>query len=822
MKFRSVRRALAIGASIAALAVNGSAWAQSQTVPQDTQQPISGASVTAAPTTEQYQGGQDRGSPVTGSTGGLEDIIVTARRSSESLLKVPVAVTALSSDALVRNNVTTLESAAQLVPFVTLARFAAGNGALLSIRGIGSTPTDAGVQQSVLVNFDNVLVGRGRLIQQGLYDLAQMEVLKGPQALFYGKNSPAGVISITTADPGNKLEGYARAGYEFVADERYFEGAIGGPVTDTLKVRLAGRYAAMDGYIHNSAPAQPFPNTPAFAPWIAAGATLPGASARLGPNTEDIGARLTVVWDATPSLNIKLKYSYGRARNAGDDELYILYCGRGITHPSAYGSLDLNGDCAFDRHTSVSDFPAVLTANMPEANGGVPYGRLTTHIASLNANWEINDQLKLAAITGFYDLRNTSSFVANQTSFAGIYNVAEEHTWSIAQELRLSSDFDAPVNFVIGGYIDRIHQWNNNHSAIAPLPVDPATGKYYTYDRLIDFVSTSQSVFGQIIWDITPSLELTAGARYTRDKRDSLDGLTYVNPAFAANLRAQGNYLDRIYRGSNYSPEATLSWRPDARQTLYIAYKTGYKSGGFSYPAILIPSFTDENTTFKPETAKGFELGYKAQLLDNRLRLEIAAYRTNYKNQQLSSFDATLNSFIVSNAGRTRVQGIEMQVAYVPIEGLNLRGALGYNDAKYQSYVGAACIAGSPAGCLADLSGRRLPRAPKWSGNFGATYDMSLGNDLKLGFNGDAFYSSSYNTLDSLDPETVQASFWKLNAGISIGAEDDTWKLSFIGRNLTNEFINLFGNDSSRGSPGDYIGVPARPREFVIEGTYRF
>lgn len=797
MNWDSSRVILAAGASTVALLV--SAAASAQTTPD----PVA-----------------ERSEPVT--QNGLQDIIVTARRVSESLIKVPVAVTALSSDTLVRNNVTTLESAAQLVPFVTLARFAAGNGALLSIRGVGSSPTDPGVQQSVLVNFDNVLIGRGRLIQQGLYDTSQIEVLKGPQALFYGKNSPAGVISITTADPGDRLGGFARAGYEFVANERYAEGAIGGPITDTLKIRVAGRYAAMRGYIHNDAQPQAYPASPAFAPWASTGATLPGARDRWGPKTQDIGLRMTTIWEPAGNLSVKLKYSFGRAKNHGDDELYINWCGRGRTHQTAYGAVDLASECKFDRHISTSDFPALLTANMPRANNGVPYGRLTTHIASLNINYDVSDQLTLAAITGFYDLKNKSAFVANQTSFAGLYTTPLEDTWSVSQELRLSSNFDAPVNFVIGGFADRLHQIYNTHTALAPLPIDPATGKYYTFERVVDLVSTSQSLFGQIKWDITDTLEATAGARYTHDKRVSLDGFAYVNPAFAANLRPQGDYFDRIYRGSNYSPEVTLSWHPEPDQTVYAAYKTGYKSGGFSYPSILIRSFNAANTTFKPETAKGFEVGYKAKLLENRLRLEIAAFRTEYKNQQLSSFDATLFSFIVSNAGRSRIQGVEAQAALVPFEGLNLRGALGYNDAKYRSFRGAPCVAGSPAGCTADFAGRRLPRAPQWGGNFGATYEASLGTALKMGVNGDAFYSSSYNSSDNLDPEQVQKSFWKLNASVSLGSDDDRWKISLIGRNLTNKFTLTYGLDSARGSPGDYTGVPARPREFVIEVSTRF
>lgn len=751
----------------------------------------------------------------------LQDIVVTARREAESLIKVPVAVTALSSDTLVRNNVTDLQSAAQLVPFVQMTKFSAGNGALLSIRGIGSTPSDAGVEQSVLVNIDNVLIGRGRAVQEGLYDLSQIEVLKGPQALFYGKNSPAGVVSVTTADPGNTPEGYVRAGYEFKARERYVEGAYGGPVTDTLKVRLAGRYAAMRGWIHNIAPARPYPANPAFAPWVAAGATLPAPANRWGPHTRDIGARLTAIWEPTDALSLKLKYSYGYGKNAGDDELYVPWCGRGRANLSAYGSTDPTGDCRFDNVISVNDFPAVLTKGMVKANNGTPYGKLKTHMASLSADYQINDNLSLTGITGFYDLNSVSTVTATPP-FAGIFTSLEEHTWSISQELRLSSDYDGPVNFVLGAYIDRIHQFTDNHAVIAPLPADPATGAFYSYDRFADFIATSQSVFGQIRWDILENLELAGGVRYTNNKRDSLDGISWVNPALAASLRDAGDYFDRVFTGSNYSPEATLTWHPEPNQTLYVAYKTGYKSGGFSYPSVLRRSFDEQNTVFKPETVKGFEVGYKARLLNGKAQLELTAYETKYKNQQLSSFDASILSYIVNNVGRSRLRGVELQGALIPTAGLNLHGAFGYNQAKYLSYVGAPCIGGSAAGCSTDFSGRTLPRAPKWSGNFGANLEQELSSALKLSVTGDAFYTSSYLAFDNLDPESRQESYWKLNASVSVASIDDRWKLSLIGRNLTNEKAILFGSDLARGAPGDYIGVPVRSREIALEISSRF
>jgi len=771
-------------------------------------------------------GDQERALPEAEQRGG-GDIVVTARRKAERLIDVPVAVSALSPETLTRNNITSLARVAEIVPFVTLQPVPAGAGGLFAIRGIGSPPADPGIQQSVLVNVDNVMIGRGRAAQAGLFDLAQIEVLKGPQALFFGKNSPAGVISVTTADPGKTLSGFLRAGYEFVADERYVEGAIGGPVTDTLGIRVAGRYSFMKGYLRNIAQPGAFPCAGAgcaFAPWVAAGATIPGADHKRLPHGSDWGGRITAVWSPTSDFTAKLKYSYGDNQVA---TYYDPFCGRGLTHLTALGFTDLQSDCKFDRQMAVSALPSLITANMKGANGGVPYTDVKTHVASLNMDWNINDSLSLSSITGYYKLDSANSFVLNLSAIPAFYLIAFERSKGISQELRLSSNYDGPVNFVIGGFADRISQFNNSSVVFARSAVDPATGRYYTFDRFSKFIAKSRSAFGQLRWNILDNLELAAGARYTRETRVSVDGNIYVNPNGPATLRPAGDLFGRSLTNSNWSPEATLTWHPSPNQTLYGAYKTGYKSGGFSYPTVLTKVFTLANTVFKPERSKGFEVGYKAQLLNRRLTIQAAAYTTLYQDMQVSTFDQATVSYIVGNAAKSRVKGIELQATATPVDGLQLRGSIGYNDAHYLSYPRGGCPAGfGPAqGCVGgfqNLSGRQLPRAPKWQGNAGFTYEAPVADGFKVEFNGDAFYSSRFFLQDNLDPFAVQSSYWKLNAGVSVGPEDGKWKLSLIGRNLTDELVARYSNDIAGAAPGNHAGTPERPREIVIEGRFNF
>ena len=192
---------------------------------------------------------QDAGQGVSapsGYTGGLGEIVVTARKHEESIQDIPVSITALSPEDIRRQDVSSLEKLSGRLPQLIITRSSNGSGASLSIRGIGSNFSSIGIEQSVAVIVDGAYYGHGRVLEEGFFDLARIEVLKGPQALFYGKNATAGVISITTADPGDSAEFRGRAGYEIETEEAYIEAVGSGPLSDTLGVRVALHASKMD------------------------------------------------------------------------------------------------------------------------------------------------------------------------------------------------------------------------------------------------------------------------------------------------------------------------------------------------------------------------------------------------------------------------------------------------------------------------------------------------------------------------------------------------------------------------------------------------
>ncbi|MDH3642784.1 MAG: TonB-dependent receptor plug domain-containing protein, partial [Gammaproteobacteria bacterium] len=173
----------------------------------------------------------------------LEEILVTARKREESVRDIPVAVTAVSGEQLERYSLMRLEDVAELTPQLSIFRGTAGNAASINIRGIGPTTTSIGIEQSAVVIMDGAYYGQGRIINEGLFDTAQIEILKGPQALFFGKNATAGAINIATNDPGEETEIIVGSGYEFDAEEWYVEGIVSGRINEQLGVRLATRYS---------------------------------------------------------------------------------------------------------------------------------------------------------------------------------------------------------------------------------------------------------------------------------------------------------------------------------------------------------------------------------------------------------------------------------------------------------------------------------------------------------------------------------------------------------------------------------------------------
>lgn len=240
----------------------------------------------------------------------IEEIVVTARRREERLQDVPAAVTAFDEAALARYAVTDFTGISNLTSQLTINSGGASSGSQLYIRGIGSSG-DLGFDQAVGIVIDDVFYNRGRWVQQSFMDMARVEVLKGPQPLYFGKNTPAGVVVVTTADPGDEFEAYVTGSYEFEAEEWIGQAVISSPITDTFGARLAVRFTDARGWMKNIAEERPGAS--------ALGFTIPAPKNRYN-SSEELTGRLTLKWEPSDDLDLTFKAQASRFENAGQNQ----------------------------------------------------------------------------------------------------------------------------------------------------------------------------------------------------------------------------------------------------------------------------------------------------------------------------------------------------------------------------------------------------------------------------------------------------------------------------------------------------------------------
>ena len=637
----------------------------------------------------------------------LQEIVVTARKRDESLQDAPVAITALSGKQLDTYGIGQMEDMANL----------AGGGVLisknavsptLSIRGVSSDSTNAGFDQSVGIIIDGVFYDRSRWTQMGFFDLAQVEVLKGPQALYFGKSTVAGAIVMTTASPTKQFEAQGKVGYEFEALDKYGEAYVSGPVTDTLGVRLAVRASDSEGWLQNIAPVI---NTDHFAA------------------EQQYDARLTMDWTPTDNLTVLWKIQAEHMLNDGPADRAELFNCRG---PSAFGTTitGVMGDlqpvygapyapvstCQLGNKITVYQAPEIL------GYGPKPGTSMNSYLSSLKVDWKVGGW-DITSVTGSnkYSLDEQTSYVASQ----GTITAAEaERNTAYSEELRALSNFQGPLNLLIGVDYEHAYYKAPNSSAIILLIPDPRNGNASSQAHDSTQTAKTFSAFAEVMWQITPQWSLSGGARFTDIKKDSDYLVTFVNQNFVTVFGfpfwlPEGTNYSNNFHDTNTSPQVTLEWKPDETLNVFASYRTGYLPGGFSLGATPQAGLTLQDFLFDSEKVKGFEIGVKKQLFDHRLSLDLIGYDYKYTNLQVNLYVPATASFIVGNAGEAKTRGAEFGARWQVSKELSVHGTATYNKATFEDY-NTSCYTLQTAaeGCdpttnTQNMSGKPLPRAPE-------------------------------------------------------------------------------------------------------------
>ncbi|MCL4674376.1 MAG: TonB-dependent receptor, partial [Sphingomonadaceae bacterium] len=653
---------------------------------------------------------QDAGANETDDMSGA--IIVRARKQDETLQEVPVTVTVIGGDTLDKYGVDQVADVVSRVPTLNVQVGGSGSGGQLSLRGVGSSNISAAFDSAVAFDFDGVQVSTMRLVQAGFFDTAQVEVLKGPQSLYFGKSASAGVFAVKSADPTSDWEIGMKASYE-LEEKGYLIGAhISGPLTDTLGIRVAGQFNDIKEFQKLQ------PGTPAV-------------NQRRGL-TDFIG-RLTLNWDPLPEFNANLKVQYSKNENDGAIGTAEIGCGANgradevvllqgaIAIPAGY-------NCnVYDQRYFLPDVNPALAGKVPGPSpasgfGGVPFGETEIFFARLKWDLDINDSFTLSSVSGFLDM---DAVDVDSYSYAGVgpaFSPLGVPVGAIApalaaingpgvpmgvgtsdpinklkqfsQEIRLASDFDGAINFMIGGF----YEWRKftfdtsqqaiNISIIAP---DPITGNTFDYDKTHLTKTEAYSVFGSVTIDLTEQLELSGGVRYTDEKKTQTISIPYVHaflgpgPAFVGS----GFFSGPIpFSDSNWSPEATLKFQATPDLNIFASFKTGFKSGGidnsalpsnslsgFASPDPAVRAATAAGLIYKSETAIGGEIGFKSQFADRTFTLNGTVYQYVFDDLQVQNFNATTIQFVTSNAGELTTKGVDLTWAWdTPMEGLNLSG----------------------------------------------------------------------------------------------------------------------------------------------------
>ncbi|WP_183029933.1 TonB-dependent receptor domain-containing protein [Altericroceibacterium spongiae] len=742
---------------------------------------------------------------------GANEIIVTARKRGESDLEVPIAIQAFDSAQLARRGVQSLSDIAAVTPSLVVSESFGSLGGTMNLRGVGASSVNAATDQAVALNIDGVTIATGAAARFAQFDLQRVEVLQGPQSLYFGKNTTAGIISVISADPTDEPYAMLRGGYTFQSRGLLTEAVLSGPVTDNLAARLAFFRSDQKGYFRN-----PLASTTVTPPQSLIDLYGPLLAPRYsrGPDALNTGLRGTVKFEPTDDLSIRLKATYFNQKGSpSNNNTQLYFCPAGVPAPGNPGNVPGIGECEVDHVLGpTGQNPTAETAGDLRFYDGQPYTDSTQYLLSADAEYVLSDSLTLNSVTGYYDMDMLDSTNSSFSPYPAIGGLNEVKRDDFTQELRLTSDFDSPLNGMIGAY----YQTGDFFISVpVTLLQDPVPISEYYID------SRTWAVFGELTYDLfEDAVQISAGGRYTDEKKD-LKLFSRVLDDFADDLPAD------TVRTKNFSPEVTLTWRPDQRTNVFLTYKKGTKSGGFNSDTLNLPPFDEDDISYSDEKVEGIEGGVKSVLFGGALRVNLTGYAYKYDDLQVGVLDPVAVTQLTRNAASAKVRGIQFDANYQPtsIPGFKLSGAVNYSHARFDDYIGQ-CYTGQTidAGCNLDIngdpvapgavavnqsfSGHPLVKAPDWTGSLSADYEFPVTQDTSIGLSVAASYSSEYHTVDTQPVNSLQPEYVNLDAQIRLFKDDNGWELALIGKNLT---------DVLRVQQG--VEVPFTPGPDVVAGT---
>ena len=723
--------------------------------------------------------------------GGLEEIIVTAQKRAETLQNVPIAVTALSEEALAAANIEAALSLSKVTPSLIVT--VNNTNASAYLRGVGSQFANVGLESSVAIYFDDMYMPRASSAMFSLNDIERVEVLKGPQGTLYGRNATGGAIRIISADPKHKFE--TQAALTYGTDERVaVDGLVNLPIAEGLALRVAYRHDENNGYVRNVGV---------------------GGPKKINDRDEDFW-RAKLLFDAIDRLTVRWSADYLKKKDTDGFAFTNLFDGLPEQIPAASG-----GSVARSFYTTSTNLRNIGTDTK---NWGT----------SLRIDYDF-DSVSLSSITSYRDEDQQTYGDLDATDADFQQANFRQATEQLTQEFQAISDLSGRWNYVTGLYLLR-------EKARAPFGIfGSAVGSNVFFGSDGEILTTSIGPYGQVDYTINDQLAVTVGARYTKEKKKleyshGLTGFTVAgefprNPIIAPTgpcttagqilCSAPGTTLDF----NEFTPEVIFSYTPTDATLLYVSYSRGFKSGGLNLPAFGTVDEVD------PEILDAYEIGWKTEV--GNVRFNGAAFYYDYKDLQQQITDQTTGGTRAVNAANASIYGLESDVLWAVTANLELAGGFGWLRTKYDDYIGDAYVpcgeVPTDAGCIAqgglglallpgqDFGGNPLVNAPKFTGYLRGSYYQPLPNDM-----GSLDFSMivNYRSKTYYDPAKLfeEPSRTMLSANLTWRSPAETYFVSLYGENLTGREYHTIKSPQATG--GWQIQGP--PRQVYIKAGFKF
>jgi len=725
-------------------------------------------SMLAAPA--QAQDGAAAGQGGTSDGGGFGEIIVTAQKRAENLQKVPISATVVNADQLAERQIFDPSQLQLVAPSLQVKSFNAALGASnFSIRGVGTLSFANSIESSVTSVIDGVVMGNPSFGFMNYLDIAQIEVLNGPQGMLFGKNASAGLVNITTRRPelgsfnGTLMGEVAQIDVPGEGLLYRLQGIVNVPLGATAALRVSGSQTHTDPIIKNLI-------------------DVPGS--QYGQDQTSLRAKL--LWEPTPELSIYIAGDYAHSSGVGSGGSADR-----IVRPTSLFAAE-------NAQLGIIASPD----NLYSSYGGPTVASFDVGGVQANIDYEFADGHSLSSITAWRKFKSDNLFDTDKHRINLLdTNRQLGDASQFTQELRLASPTGKFLEYQLG-----LYYYDSTSDGVLtaagaggnPAPLPPGIIARVGIKSISSMTSKSYAAFGQATLNVTDRARLTFGGRYTYDKQKlsaTADATGFLAPLGIPGARDQA------------VNEKNFSWRLGGQYDLtddimaYASVARGYKGPGFNL------SIDPRAPLIMPEIPTSYEVGVKSVLLDRHLVLNVSAYDSTFKNFQAQAFDTASNGYVLLNAGELKSRGFEVEASALPAEGLTFNLGVSYVDAYFSDFQLDKCYAATQPGCrpngTVDSSGNRLPNVPKWTVSLTGRYETPVSDDLAIFTQAALYKRSSSNFSSAGDPNTILPGYSLVDASIGLKSISDELKMTVFCRNCFDKRQPTFINANSQ-SRGDY------------------